>query len=99
MRQEFYDIAAVTENGDSAVVNIEGLRDVEVQVWGTWDTATMQVKASMDGTNYTNVGSALAADGFLSVGSSKGTRLKITMASAGEASSVQATICGWRDHA
>ena len=60
---------AVTATGASSAVQVDGGQPVFLQVTGI-TTATVALQGSLDGTNFATIGTALTADGIVTIANS-----------------------------
>ena len=60
---------AVTATGASTAVQVDGGQPVFLQVTGI-TTATVALQGSLDGTNFATIGTALTADGIVTIANS-----------------------------
>ena len=60
---------AVTATGASSAIQVDGGQPVFLQVTGI-TTATVALQGSLDGTNFATIGTALTADGIITIANS-----------------------------
>jgi hypothetical protein len=81
-----------TANGSSDAVTAESSRGTFI-TYGTWDTATMTIELSADGTTWIPVTSgAFTANGYITVDLSPGVQYRYTLSSVGASTSLDADL-------
>ena len=92
--EKLYTAQTANESSEGNIITATG-RELTVQVWGTWDTATLSVYLSVDGTNgvlLTDL--TFTDDDFVAIQVPAGNSIWAVLSSVGGSTSVSCWIAG-----